>query len=102
MKVDNIEIVRIIYSKTNKIAKNLWKSKNLKNTKSKIPMCIYIGAIEEPIFLIYKARDIINCLKQLFIKALIFWHFDLKCHIYIKSNKSKYAINRILNQLNFD
>ena len=38
-------------------------------------------------------------LRQAFIKALIFQHFDLKCHIRIKSDASGYAIGRVLSQL---
>lgn len=45
-------------SKTNEIAKNLFESKKLKNTK--IENQIYIWALSQPIFPIVKAKKIIN------------------------------------------
>ena len=50
------------------------KSRNLMHVPN-------IGAIEELIFLIYNTKKIFNYLKQGFIKALIFQHFDLKSYI---------------------
>ena len=68
--------------------KKLLKSENLPNfdtieTKSK--------------FLIPNAKTAFNCLWLAFIKAPIFSHFDLKCHIQIKIDVLSYAIDKILN-----
>lgn len=41
-------------------------------------------------------------LRQVFIKALIFLYFDLKCHICIKINTSGYAIGGVLSYLTSD
>ena len=51
------------------------------------------------------ARSTFTQLRKAFTKALIFQHFDPKCHIRIKTDASSYAIGRVLNQLtlnNFD
>ena len=41
-------------------------------------------------------------LRKAFTKALIFQHFDLKCHIRIETNASGYAISGVLSQLILD
>ena len=61
-----------------------------------------IGAAREPNFLTPNAKEAFNYLKLAFIKAPIFWHFDLESHIRIKTNASSYAIGRVLSQLNLD
>ena len=61
-----------------------------------------IKATEEPNFLIPNAKIIFNHLLLAFIKALIFQHFDLESHIWIKTDTSGYARNKVLSQLNFD
>ena len=38
----------------------------------------------------------------MFVKALILYHFDLKCHIRIKTDASGYAIDEILSLLTLD
>ena len=53
----------------------------------------------KPGFFIFKATLAFTKLRQVFIKAPIFHYFDSKCHIWIKTNVSKYVINRILSQL---
>ena len=52
-----------------------------------------------PSFLTPEARLAFNRLWLAFIKALILWHFDPKCHIRIKADASSYAIDNILSQL---
>ena len=49
-------------------------------------------------YLTPNARQAFTQLKQAFIKALIFWHFDPKCHIRIKIDASGYAIGGVLSQ----
>ena len=51
----------------------------------------------EPSFLIFKARLVFIKLRQVFIEALILHYFDLKYHIWIKTNIFRYVINRILS-----
>lgn len=48
-------------------------------------------------FFIIKAGLIFIKLKQVFIKVLILNNFDMKYHIYIKTNISRYIIGGILN-----
>ena len=50
-------------------------------------------------FVTPKARLTFTQLRQAFVEAPIFHHFDLKCLIQIQINASKYAIDGILNQL---
>ena len=77
--------------------KTLYKSKKLKNAKSKIQM--HIKAMGEFIFLTPSAKEVFNQLRQAFIKTLILQHFDPDCHIWIETDASAYAIGRILSQL---
>lgn len=53
-------------------------------------------------FLISEARLTFAKLRQVFIKASIFHYLDQKYHIWFKTNISRYAIGRILNQLTLD
>lgn len=41
-------------------------------------------------------------LRQAFIEALIFYYFDLECHICIEINISRYVISQVLSQLTLD
>ena len=41
-------------------------------------------------------------LRQVFVKALILYHFDLERHIWIKMDASSYAIGGVLSQLTLD
>ena len=50
-------------------------------------------------FLIPEARSAINRLWLAFTKALILWHFDPECHIWIKIDVLGYVIGDVLNQL---
>ena len=76
-KADDNEVVSNNSDKTNKIIVNLFK-----NNISKILMCMpNIGAIRKPTFLTFNAKKVFNHLKQAFIKALIFQHFDLEKYV---------------------
>ena len=46
-----------------------------------------------------KARLAFTKLRQIFVKAPIFYYFDPECHIWIETNVSGYVISRILSQL---
>ena len=48
-------------------------------------------------FFIPRARLTFIKLRQVFIKALIVYYFNLECHRRIKINASRYAIARILS-----
>ena len=48
------------------------------------------------------AKQAFTQLRQAFTKALILQHFDLKCHIRIKTDASGYAIGGVLSQLILD
>lgn len=68
--INNNKIAKI-NSRADKMVKNFFKSKKLKNKKSEILTYINIKAIEESIFLIVTIQEAFNYLKQTFIKALI-------------------------------
>ena len=74
---------------------NLSKSKNSKNTKSGIQT--RIRATGEFTFLIPGARETFNQLRLAFTKAPIFRHFDLECHIRIKTDAWGYIIRGVLS-----
>lgn len=64
-------------NRADKIVKNLSKSKNLKNNKSKNLMHVQnIGAIGEHTFLTSGTKEAFNYLRQVFIKAPILQHFN--------------------------
>ena len=97
------EIVRVGDDKANETIRNLFKSKKLKNNKSRNLTYVSIfKATREPTFLTLDAKEAFNYLRQTFIKALILWHFDPECHIWIETNPSSYAIGGVLSQLSTD
>lgn len=53
-------------------------------------------------FLTLRARLVFIKWSQVFIKVSIFYYFDPKCHIRIKTNAFGYAINGVFNQLVLD
>ena len=53
-------------------------------------------------FLIPGARLAFMELRQAFLKAPIFHHFDLECHIRIETDVSSYAIGGVFSQLTLD
>ena len=76
-RVDDNEIIDNGSSETNKMVIN-----SSKNNKSR--NLIYmpnIGAMKKPIFLISNAKKTFNFLRQAFIKAPIFYYFDLENYI---------------------
>ena len=52
-----------------------------------------------PSFLTSDARIVFNCLRLVFTKTLIFWHFDLDCYILTETDALNYIINSMLSQL---
>ena len=92
-----------ISGKVDKTVRNLFKFKSLKNDKSENLMCIpNIEAIGETMFLTPGAKEAFNFLRQVFIKAPILRHFDLKSYIQIETNTLGYILSRVLSQLSFD
>ena len=53
-------------------------------------------------YLTYKPRLAFTSLRKAFTKALIFRHFNLKCHIRIEIDVLYYAISGVLNELTLD
>lgn len=72
--------------------KNCFGDKILKTTKSK-------NTSSGLVFLTLEARLAFTQLRQIFTKALIVQHLDLKRHIWIETNASGYAIDDVLSQL---
>ena len=56
---------------------------------------------DRPKFLTLDARTAFNRLRLAFTEALILWHFDPECHIWIETDALGYAIDGVLNQLTF-
>ena len=68
-------------------------SKNEKSRKStRVPN---IEAMEKPNFLTLDTKKAFNHLWLVFIKALIFRHFDLESHIRIETDILGYVIDRV-------
>ena len=102
---DSVEQVRKS-GKLKKSAKSqkLSKSEKSKGKKSKKPpksgnLPNFDAKNSRPSFLTPKARSAFNSLWLAFIKAPIIWHFDPKCHIWIKTDVSSYAIDNVLSSL---
>ena len=76
---------------------NLSKSKNPSKSKNSS-----MSKKIELSFLTSGARMAFTKLRQTFIKAPIFHHFDLKCHIRIETDASGYAIGGVFSQLTSD
>ena len=53
-------------------------------------------------FLTFEAKKTFIHLWKPFTKALILRHFDLKCHIWIETDVSSYAIGRVFSQMTLD
>ena len=73
-----------------KLGKKLSKSGNSTN---------FDATKDGPKFLTPDARTTFNCLRLAFTKAPILRHFDPKCHIWIETDASGYAIGGVLSQL---
>ena len=54
-----------------------------------------------PSFLTPEARSTFNRLWLAFTGALILWHFNLECHIWIETDVLAYAIGGVLSWLAF-
>ena len=90
--------------KTGKTSKVQKSSKSQKSAKSKKPSksrnSPNFGAMKPGwSFLTLEAKSTFNRLRLAFNKAPILWHFDLKCHIWIITDVSSYAIGDMLSQL---
>ena len=84
-KAGNNEVVGDDSNRTNKTVVNL--SNKLKNNKSRNSIYVlYVEVIKKPTFLTSNAKNAFNYLKQIFIKTLIFWYFDVKYYIWIETN----------------
>ena len=53
-------------------------------------------------FLILRTRLAFTKLRQAFVKALIFYHFDPKYYIWFETNASGYDIGGVLSQPTLD
>ena len=99
-KVGNNEVVWGDSDRANETVIDLSK---FKNEKSRKLTCIpNIGATREPNFLTLDAKKDFNHLWLAFIKALIFWYFNPRCYIWIKTDVLGYIISGVLSQLNLN
>ena len=67
---------------------------NYEKTVGRLPSKNLNGTIG---YLTPDTRRAFTQLRQVFNKAPILQHFDLKCHIRIETNMSGYTINRVLS-----
>ena len=74
----------------------IFESKNLFKAKKLFKKMLRLG------FFTPKARLAFTKLRQAFVKALIFYHFDPERHIRFETNVSSYIISRIFSQLTSD
>ena len=98
--VDKVEPVdnKVGNNKFEKIDKKTSKSKKLFKPKKLFKSKKMVGLD----FFIPKARLAFIKLRQAFVKALIFYHFDSKRYIRIKTDVLGYAIIEVLSQLTLD
>ena len=80
-------------SKSRNLAKSGKKSSKIRNLTN------FDLTENKPKFLTLDARTSFNHLRLAFTEALILWHFDPECHIWIETNASGYAIGGVLSQL---
>ena len=73
-----------------KSGKKLSKSENSTNSNT---------TEDRPKFLTLETRIAFNRLRLAFIEGPILWYFDLKCHIWIKTDALGYVIGGELSQL---
>ena len=80
LEINNNKVVKEVNDdKTDKIIKNLFKFKKLKNNKFRnLAYISNIRTIIKFIFLIFDAKKTFNYLKQVLIKVLIFQYFNLE------------------------
>ena len=93
---DSGVIIQISPIKRNNLAKIikskiLIKSKNRDFPPNSKNIKVRLG------FLILKARLAFIQVRQIFVEALILYHFNPKCHIRVETNKSQSAISGILS-----
>ena len=91
--VDKDNIINGVGDDINKVNKTKSKNKVMPDflAKSKLLVEISFGLH----FLTFRARLVFAKLKQTFIETSIFYHFDLKYHICIRSNVFDYIINNV-------
>lgn len=78
------------------------KSDLIKYKKSALPKASIVKIYFETNFQIFKDKKAFIYLQKIFNKAIIFIHFDLEHHIYIKTDVLAYAIGEISSQMNLD
>ena len=93
-EIDDVEVDgnKVGNDEVEKKGQKTSKSKNLSKSKKRV------GSD----FFTFGARLAFTKLRQTFIKAPIFYHFDPKYHIRIETDASSYAIGGGLNQLTLD
>ena len=90
MEVGEVDGSKVGDDEVVKKVQKLSKSKNLSKS------------IVRSDFLTLETKLAFTKLRQAFIKAPIFYHFDPECHIRIETDTSGYTIGRIFSQLTSD
>ena len=83
-----------LFKSGNSKGKKLVKSKKPSKNRNSLNFNVKKASLS---FLTPETRRTFNCLWLAFTKAPIFWHFDLKYHIWIKTNVLGYAISSMLS-----
>ena len=95
IEMDNVEVNggKVGDDEVEKKVQKTSKSKNLSKSKKTVgPLSFFIPGV----------KLAFTKLKQVFLKALIFYHFDLECHIRIEIDELGYAISGVFSQLTLD
>ena len=100
--VDSGEVINQISSTKRKNQAKTAKFKNLVKPKNHDFSPNFRNLEARPGFYTSEARLAFTMLKQVFVKSPIFHYFNLKCHIRIESDVSRYVIAGILSQLTLD
>ena len=84
---DKVDSAELEDDEVEKKVQKTSKSKNLSKSKTTVRMHFFIP----------KAKLAFTKLRQAFLKVLIFYHFDLECHIQIEIDISGYAIGGVFS-----
>ena len=92
----------IFRSDDDEVVRGSGGSETVRNSSKKLTCVPNIGAIRELNFLTPNAKKTFNHLRLAFIKTPILRYFNLESYIRIETDASRYAIGRVLSQLNLD
>lgn len=90
-------IINKVDGSASKISKTKSKNTVILNFLAKSKLLVELSSGSG--FLIFGARLAFAKSRQVFIEALIFYHFDPKCHIRVETDLLGYAISGVFSQV---